>query len=98
MTINEMKSILAQKLASEGTYFTEKHISIRTRTNGYRITIEDYEHIPFNLTLEEDEYFGKCVFIGTPFDDESVSFRHSKKDYPIYEALLDLGYYIGSRF
>jgi len=96
MTTNEIKEILASKLHDEGCYFTKSDISVRKTSTGYKIVIKDYEHIPFKVTLEEDEYFGKCVFVRT--DDETVTFRYSKKDYPMYEAMLSLGYYIGTRF
>lgn len=99
MTINEMKQILADKLQSEGTYFTKSDISIRKASTGYRITIKDYEHIPFRVTFEEDSYFGKCVWIHTAAGElEDIVFTYSKKDYPLESALLQLGYYIGNCF
>ena len=99
MTTNEMKTILADKLKAEGTYFTKSHISIRKAGIGYQITIEDYEHIPFRMTFEEDSYFGKCVWIHTADGEmEDVVFTYSKRDYPIENALLQLGYYIGNHF
>jgi hypothetical protein len=98
MTTNEMKNILASKLASEGTYFTKSHISIRQLKNGYRITIKDYEHIPFKVILEDDDYFGKCVMVKEELDNEIITFKNSKKDFPLFESLLSLGYYIGTHF
>jgi hypothetical protein len=93
-----MKSILASKLKEEGTYFTKSHISIRLQKNGYRITIKDYEHVPFTITTEDDEIFGKCVWVKDHWSGEYIIFKTSKTDYPIFEALLSLGYYIGTRF
>jgi hypothetical protein len=99
MTTNEMKDILAYKLQSEGTYFTKSHISIRKIKDGYRIVIKDYEHIPFTIYMEEDEIFGYCVFIrGLQDDWDDLVFTYSKKEYPLEEALINLGYYIGTRF
>ena len=99
MTTNEMKDILASKLKSEGTYFTKSYISIRKIKNGYRIVIKDYEHIPFTIYMEEDDYFGYCVFIrGMQDYYDDLVFTYSKKGYPIEEALINLGYYIGTRF
>lgn len=99
MTTNEMKDILAAKLKSEGTYFTKSHISIRSIKNGYRIVIKDYEHCPFTIYMEEDDIFGYCIFI-RGMDDyyDDLYFTYSKYRYPIEEALLNLGYYIGTRF
>ena len=101
MTINELKSILADKLQSEGTYFTKKHIHATKTKSGFKVVIEDYEHIPFTIHMEEDDYFGKCVFVQIPggYEDNScISFRYSKKEFPLHEAILSLGYYIGTRF
>lgn len=98
MTTNELKEILAFKLREEGTYFTKKHIHARKTKTGFKVVIEDYEHIPFNINIEEDDYFGKCVFIQSPYETEVISFRYSKKEYPLFESILYLGYYIGSRF
>ena len=98
MTINELKSILADKLQSEGTYFTKKDILASRTKTGFKVVIKDYEHIPFTITLEEDDYFGKCVFVQNPFDEECIIFRYSKNEYPLFEAILSLGYYIGTRF
>lgn len=99
MTTNEMKDILASKLKDEGTYFTKSYISIRSIKNGYRIVIKDYEHIPFTIYMEEDDYFGYCVFLrGMQDYDSDDGFFYSKSGYPLEQALLNLGYYIGTRF
>ena len=98
MTTNELKDLLASKLREERTYFTRQHISATKGKNHFKVVIEDYEHIPFYLNMEEDDYFGKCVFVQTPFDDECIAFHYSKKEYPLHDAILSLGYYIGSRF
>lgn len=99
MTTNEMKDILASKLKSEGTYFTKSDISIRSIKNGYRIVIKDYEHIPFTIYMEEDDYFGYCVYIrGMQDEYDDLVFTYSKSGYPLEEALLNLGYYIATRF
>lgn len=98
MTTNELKDILATKLREEGTYFTKKHIKAQKTKTGFKVVIEDYEHIPFTIHMEEDDYFGKCVFVQTPFYEEPITFRHSKNEYPLFESILSLGYYIGSRF
>jgi hypothetical protein len=93
-----MKDIIAAKLKDEGTYFTKSHISIKTITNGYRITIKDYEHIPFKVILEKDDYFGYEVWVKEELDNQFIIFKTSKKEYPIFETLLSLGYYIGTHF
>jgi hypothetical protein len=101
MTTKELKDILADKLKSEGTYFTKKHIHATKTKTGFKVIIDDYEHIPFTIHMEEDDYFGKCVFVQTPYDceaEECIAFRYSKNEYPLYEAILCLGYYIGTRF
>ena len=98
MTANEIKNTLAEKLQNEGTYFQKSDISVTATKTGYRIIIKDYEHIPFTVTLDDDDYFGKCVFITTPFDEDCIIFNSATHDYPIWTSILSLGYYIGSRF
>lgn len=98
MTTNELKDILAQKLHEEGTYFTKADIKAQKTKTGFKVVIADYEHIPFTIHMEEDDYFGKCVFITTPFYQDSITFKYSKKEYPLFEALLSLGYHIGNCF
>ena len=98
MTTNEIKATLAEKLHDEGTYFTKSDISVKSTKTGYRIVIKDYEHIPFTVTLEEDDYFGKCVYINTPFDEDCIVFNSATNDYPIWTSILSLGYYIANRF
>ena len=71
---------------------------MRKTAHGFKIVIKDYEHIPFSVHLEEDDYFGYCVFVRTTFDEDCDIFRSSKKAYPLEEAILSLGYYIGTRF
>ena len=96
MTSKEMKELLANKLHDEGTYFTKAHIHMTKIRDGYKIVIEDYEHIPFTLRMEQDEYFG---FLTTVYaDDECIYFHDSKHEYDPFHAILNLGYYIGTRF
>ena len=97
MTTNEIKTTLADKLQSEGTYFRKSDISVRSTKTGYRIVIKDYEHIPFTVTLTDDDYFDKCVSIGTP-DDCEIIFGNATYDYPLWSCILSLGYYIANRF
>ena len=98
MTTNEIKQALADKLKAEGTYFTKKDITCRKTKTGYKVVIKDYEHIPFTITLEEDDYFDYCVIITTPFEEDCISFANATYDYPIWTSILSLGYYIATRF
>lgn len=100
MTTKEIKETLAYKLRSEGTYFTKSDISCKRIKNGYRIVIKDYEHIPFTIYMEEDEDLGYCVYTRGMHDyyTDELSFCYSKHEYPLEEAILNLGYYIGTRF
>ena len=95
MTTTEMKQELYNKLRDEGTYFTKSHISINRIENGYRIIIKDYEHIPFTIKEEQDEYFGYILFIKA---DDYIEMIDSKIGYDYHRAMLDIGYYIGTRF
>ena len=96
MTTKEMKELLATKLHEEGTYFTKSDISIKKIKDGYRIVIKDYEHIPFELKMEQDDFFGYMTMITA--NGREVYFSDSKRAYDPFNAILHLGYYIGSRF
>ena len=93
----EMKAILADKLKAENTYFTKSHISIKKIGESYKIVIKDYEHLPFTMKFEYDDYFGFIVWV---INDsyKNIVFVDSKKEYDIKTALIELGYYIGTRF
>lgn len=96
-TVRQMKNLLARKLAAEGTYFTSEHIIIDEVTpESCRITIRDYEHIPFNLALIFDDIMGYEVWITCCGDN--ICYEYSTKYYPIRDAIMELGYYIGTRF
>ena len=97
MTTIELKEILANKLQAEGTYFKKSDITARKTSTGFRVVIKDYEHIPFRIVLEEDEFFGYGVWVYRE-GEYAVHYACSKKSYPIEEAIIYLGYYIGSRF
>ena len=62
-TVTEMKEILFKKLQDEETYFKKSDIHIVSIEGGFRIWVNDYEHIKFKMTFEYDEYFGYCVDI-----------------------------------
>lgn len=94
----EMKEILFQKLQDEECYFTKSDISITKTKEGYKIVIKDYEHIPFTITTKKDDYFGYIVYIRDEFEERNIVFVDSKKDYDFKMALVELGYYIGTRF
>lgn len=98
MTVKEMKRVLADKLKAENTYFTMSDISIRKHGDSYKIVIKDYEHIPFKMSFEHDDYFGYCVYIKELFDNHLLIFVDDAFEYDIHHALIRLGYYIGNTF
>lgn len=101
MTTQEMKNILFKKLQDEQCDFKKSDISITKQKESYQIVIKDYEHVPFKMTFEHDEYFGYIVSIfntGDIIDYENIVFVENEKDYDIKTALIHLGYYIGTRF
>ena len=107
MTTAEMKDILYNKLQDEGCYFTKRDLSVKwiPKDKAVWIVVKDYEHIKFKMTTEEDDYFGKIVNIVSYWQDgcelkrdETVAFIDSKHDYRYRDAMLRLGYYIGTRF
>lgn len=95
-----MKQVLFDKLQSEGCYFTMSDISIKKQGNAYKIVIKDYEHIPFLLEFEMDDYFGFVVWLYRLDEDEKqcISMIDSKYKYRVNDTMLQLGYYIASRF
>lgn len=106
MTSREIKETLAYKLRNEGwTGNIESLISVRKDKDATWITIKDYEHIQFKLTQEIDNYFGKIVQVFEYWRDgdkleqgDCISFVDSKREYKVEEALLQLGYHIGTTF
>ena len=94
-----MKQILADKLKDENCYFTKKDIHIqKVNDNKFSIYIADYEHIVFTMFAEEpDGFFDYTVTIVNSFDDYNI-FIESKNGYDYKSAMLNLGYYIGTRF
>ena len=66
--------------------------------NDYRIVIKDYEHIPFVMSFDFDDYFGYTVWIKDMSENRYIISVDSSKDYDIKTALIRLGYYIGTRF
>lgn len=98
MKVAKMKDILFQKLQDEQSDFKKSDISITKQKDSYKIVIKGYEHTPFKMTFEYDEYFGYIVYIYDLFEESNIIFIDSKKDYDIKTALIHLGYYIGTRF
>lgn len=96
MTTNEMKTILYNKLQDENCNFSKSDISIRKDGETYKIIIKDYEHCPFRMSFEYDYCCGYIVYLY--IDKTNVIYVDSKKDYDIKTALIELGYYIGTRF
>lgn len=97
MTVNEMKTILYEKLCDEKCNFSKSDISIRKDGKDYKIVIKGYEHIPFRIMLAEyDDYFGYSTYVYA--DYKIILSYDSKKDYDIKNTLIGIGYYIGTRF
>lgn len=102
----EIKNILAQKLADEGCYFKKSDIKVESKISAKWIVINDYEHIKFKLHVEQDEYFGNIVWIDhyERVDDDkyefidNIVFVDSKHSFKFDTAIIQLGYFIGSRF
>lgn len=93
-----MKNILFKKLQDEQCNFKKADINITKQKESYQIVIKGYEHTPFKMTFEHDEYFGYIVYIYDLFEESNIIFIDSKKEYDIKTALIHLGYYIGTRF
>lgn len=100
MKVAEMKQILFNKLQDENAYFQKSDISIKKDGNRkYNIIIKDYEHIPFTMSFEYDDIFEYHIIISD--ENENIAFVECVKDYTdadIKLALIELGYYIGTRF
>lgn len=94
----EMEEILFQKLQDERCNFTKSDIDIKNDKDCYTVLIKDYEHIPFNITLEKDEFFGYIVNVYNVFEEKTIIFVDNKNEYDLKTALIRLGYYIGTRF
>lgn len=102
MKTTEMKETLLNKLHDENlTHLKKSDISItKANENKYIITLKDFEPFSFimKLSIDENEYE---VTISQYFNnkyDELVSYQTSQKAYDIEYALIELGYYIATRF
>lgn len=94
MTTAEMKKVLAKKLKEEGCYFTSKDIIITKNKDALgdktSVIILGYEHCPFSVNQFEGDLFVKC-------DGDFITIcPDSDKGYR--EAMIVIGYYIGTRF
>ena len=101
MTINEMKDILAQKLKDENCYFSKSDLSIEKGTKDITISIKGTEPFSFIMTFEHDEYFGYITCVHRYFNgkrDMTISFIESKQGYDVKQALIEIGYHIGTQF
>ena len=101
MKIIEMKNILFEKLQDENCYFTSQDIVInKTSSNLYTICINGCQPFKFELstTREEDEYITVVTMFYNNCQEDIIYYDFSKKDYNIKYALVELGYYIGTRF
>jgi hypothetical protein len=102
MKTNEMKTILHNKLKDENCYFSLSDIEIKkVDYNHIEIIITDYKPYSFIMEFSKDEIFGYIVTITMyykNFSEKLIAFEDSQKDYPITSALIELGYYIGTRF
>ena len=104
----ELKEVLRQKLMDEGwTDVKKSDISIKKKGKAWWITVRDFTCLPFKMWTEDDDYFVNIVWIDgyyqyrdmdKPERDENVVFCDSKYGYPFKQALVHLGYYIGTRF
>lgn len=110
MTTKNMKEILAKKLKDENTYFTKSDISIRKKEYvckgniykdyTYKIIIKDYEHITFIIDIKNnygvDPYI--CVYYKEGDFKTMIIYDDFVSEKDIENALIKLGYFIGTRF
>lgn len=108
MTTNEIKWTLFKKLQDEETYFSLSDISVRKSPRKtedeivrYEIRIKEYEHIRFFLSACTDVFEGYFALV-TRYTfgqyDGIVTMLDGRQEPPVREALIDLGYHIGTRF
>ena len=103
MKTTEMLNTLCNKLKAENTYFKKSDIHIsKANENKYIIIINDYKPINFRMTLSFDDFYKEYeITISKYYNndfEELVTLTTSKKNYDIEYALIELGYYIGTRF
>lgn len=96
--IRTMKQVLFQKLQDENSGFCKSDITIKPMAGGgYIITIFEYEHAPFEMTFEYDDYFGYIVWVKDVFNNKT-EIIDSKKCYQVEIALKYIGYMIANQF
>ena len=102
-TVKEMKDVLYSKLKDEGCGFNRKDLHLTPTDYGFKLIVEDYETSTFFIHFEYDEYFGYIVQVDCgseeyPEDYECISFETSHKMIDLHTALMDIGYYVATRF
>lgn len=96
---NILKDLLAEKLEAEGCYFTKKDISIKKQGDSHKVVIKDYEHCPFEVTYVNDAHLNHCVTVWNRENNTIVHMTDSNNwEDGQREAMVYLGYYIGTRF
>lgn len=92
MNTTELKQLLFNKLQSEQTTFKKSDIHIsKTNENKYTITLKDFEPINFKLNVSIED-----VTISKYYNNEFCELVTLADN--TNEAILYLGYYIGTRF
>lgn len=97
MKTSEMKDILYKKLCDEGTNFEKSNISIKKVGNSHKIVMKGYENIPFSVKTEYDDGMPEFI-VWVSCNKSIIVYCDSMKDYPFADAMIELGYYIGTRF
>lgn len=96
MSTKEMKEVLFQKLQDEECCFAKSDLSVTKHGEDVKVVVKGYEHCPFTIKTEEDDYFGFILYVYC--DDEAIDFLDNKKEYEWERAIIHIGYYIGTRF
>ena len=100
-SIPEMRNILYNKLQDEGSGFKKSEIIIKKKGDKYTFQIAGYEPTWFSMTFEQDDYFGYIVWAHEWYNqsrEDEVAFVTSKRSYNVKQAIIELGYYIATRF
>lgn len=96
MKRSEMKDVLIEKLKAENCYFKRGDVRISKTNEGVLITIDGYELLPFKIEEKNDEYFGWTLWLHEA--DEIIGYVSGNDDHAYWNALLQIGYRIGTTF
>lgn len=101
ITINEMKDILFKKLQDEETAFKRSDIHINKTDYGYKIYLNGYEPLSFHMYIDDNDVWKHSIEVTECYKEEfndSVDLQTDSDDESMRYSLINIGYFVGTRY